>query len=192
MARYHPADFAHTIDLAWAKVQAHASDADILAVGREQVGLLSRRLLPIASDESLAEFQQLLLDEAVALRGISTAACTELIYPRSRADAAAGREAPQAVLPQEFANREQQMTQRLLRDADPANAGRYTLAERTRVFRKALAPLTQEQLKLLSSALRRQADPDATCDASIAYLRAVNQLPPEERRVALRVLYSRN
>jgi len=192
MARYHPADFAHTIDLAWAKVQAHASDADILAVGREQVGLLSRRLLPIASDESLAEFQQLLLDEAVALRGISTAACTELIYPRSRADAAAGREAPQAVLPQEFANREQQMTQRLLRDANPANAGRYTLAERTRVFRKALAPLTQEQLKLLSSALRRQADPDATCDASIAYLRAVNQLPPEERRVALRVLYSRN
>ncbi|WP_413444779.1 hypothetical protein [Herbaspirillum frisingense] len=96
------------------------------------------------------------------------------------------------MLPQEFANREQQMTQRLLRDADPANAGRYTLAERTRVFRKALAPLTQEQLKLLSSALRRQADPDATCDASIAYLRAVNQLPPEERRVALRVLYSRN
>jgi hypothetical protein len=59
-------------------------------------------------------------------------------------------------------------------------------------MRKALAPLTQEQLKLLSSPLRRQADPDATCDASIAYLRAVNQLPPDERRVALRVLYSRN
>jgi hypothetical protein len=87
-------------------------------VGREQVGLLSRRLLPIASDQSLAEFQQLLLDEAVALRGISAAACTELIYPRSRAEAVAGREAPQSALPQEFANREQVMTQRLLRDAD--------------------------------------------------------------------------
>lgn len=192
MARYHPKEFAHTIDLAWAQVQAHASDAQILAVGREQIGILSRRLLPIASDASLAEFQQLLLDQAVALRGISAAACTELIYPRSREDAAAGREAPQAVLPPEFANREQRMTQHLLRDADPANAGRYTLAERTRVIRQALAPLTQDQLKLLSSPLRRQADPEATCDASIAYLRAVNQLPPPERRVALRVLYSRN
>ena len=191
MARYHPREFAHTIDLAWAKAQAHASDAEILAVGREQVGMLSRRLLPIASDQSLAEFQQLLLDQAVALRGISAAACTELIYPRSRADAAAGREAPQAVLPPEFANREQLMTQHLLRDADPANAARYTLAERTRVIRQALAPLTQDQLRLLSSPLRRAQDPEGTCDASIAYLRALNQLPPETRRIALRVLYSR-
>jgi hypothetical protein len=133
----------------------------------------------------------LLLDQAVALRGISAAACTELIYPRSRADAAAGREAPQAVLPPEFANREQLMTQHLLRDADPANAARFTLAERTRVIRQALAPLTQDQLKLLSSPLRRAQDPEGTCDASIAYLRALNQLPPETRRIALRVLYSR-
>ncbi|MBP0598545.1 hypothetical protein J8I26_10550 [Herbaspirillum sp. LeCh32-8] len=191
MARYHPKDFARMVDLAWARVQAHASDAEILAVGREQVGVLSRKLLPIASDESLAEFQQLLLDQAVALRGISAAACSELLYPRSRADVAAGREAPQSALPQEFANRELAMTQHLLRDADPAKAGRFTLAERTRVIRKALAPLPQEQLKLLSSPERRAADPEATCDASIAYLRAVNQLAPDERRTALRVLYSR-
>lgn len=191
MARYYPKEFARTIDLAWARVQAHASDAEILAVGREQVGLLSRRLMPIASDQSLAEFQQLLLDQAVALRGISVEACTELIYPRSREDAAAGREAPQAVLPQEFANRELLMTQHLLRDADPANAAQFSLAERTRVFRQALAPLSQEQLKLLSSPLRRARDPQATCDASIAYLRALNGLPPELRRIALRVLYSR-
>ncbi|MBB5392713.1 MULTISPECIES: hypothetical protein [unclassified Herbaspirillum] len=191
MARYHPKDFAHMVDLAWALAQAHASDAEILAVGREQVGILSRKLLPIASDESLQQFQQLVLDQAVALRGISAAACTELIYPRSRADAAAGRETPQAVLPQEFANREMAMTQRLLRDADPANAVRFTLGERTRVIRRALAPLSQEQLRLLSSPERRQADPDATCDASISYLRAVNELPAEERKIALRVLYSR-
>ncbi|MBO9536796.1 hypothetical protein [Herbaspirillum sp.] len=191
MARHYQQDFARMVDLAWAQVQAHAPDAAILAVGREQVGILSRRLLPIASDASLAEFQQLVLDQAVALRGISAAACTELIYPRSRADAAAGREAPQAALPQEFANREMAMTQHLLRDADPANAARFTLGERTRVIRRALAPLSQEQLKLLSSPERRQADPDATCDASIAYLRAVNELPADERKVALRVLYSR-
>lgn len=191
MARYHPKEFARMVDLAWQKAQAHASDAEILAVGREQVGLLSRKLLPIASDESLAEFQQLLLDQAVALRGISAASCGELLYPRSRADAQAGREAPQAALPPEFAAREMTMTQRLLRDADPANAGRFTLAERTRVIRRALAPLSQEQLKLLSSAERRDADPESACDASIAYLRAVSQLPPDERRMALRVLYSR-
>ncbi|WP_432240465.1 hypothetical protein [Herbaspirillum robiniae] len=192
MARYHPKEFARMVDLAWARVQARASDAEILAVGREQVGILSRKLLPIASDASLAEFQQLVLDQAVALRGISAAACSELFYPRSRADAIAGREAPQAALPQEFANREQLVTQHLLRDADPANAGRFTLAERTRVIRKALAPLTQDELKLLSSPERRQSDPEATCDASIAYLRAVNQLPDDERKAALRVLYSRN
>lgn len=192
MARYHPKDFAHMVDLAWTRVQAHASDAEILAVGRAQVGLLSRRLLPIASDESLEEFHQLLLDQAVALRGISAAACTELFYPRSRVDAETGREAPQAILPQDFANREMAMTQHLLRDADPANAARFTLAERTRVIRQALAPLPREQLQLLSSAERRQADPDAACDASIAYLRAVRQLPEAQRKIALRVLYSRN
>jgi len=60
------------------------------------------------------------------------------------------------------------------------------------VIRKALAPLTQDELKLLSSPERRQSDPEATCDASIAYLRAVNQLPDDERKAALRVLYSRN
>ena len=191
MARYHPEDFARMIDRAWTLAQAHATDAEILAVGREQVGILSRKLLPIASDESLEEFQQLALDQAVALRGISAAACTELIYPRSRSDAAVGRETPQAALPSAFANREMAMTQHLLRDADPANAARITLGERTRVIRRALAPLSQEQLKLLSSPERRQADPEATCDASIAYLRAVNELPPDERKVALRVLYSR-
>lgn len=190
MARYHPQAFAHMVDLAWARVQAHASDAEILAVGREQVGLLSRRLLPIASDQSLEEFQQLVLDQAVALRGISAAACAELFYPRPRADA--GRDAPQVALPPEFANREQLVTQHLLRDADPANAVRSTLVERTRLIRKALAPLAREQLQLLSSPPRRQADPEATCDASIAYLRAVSQLPAPERRTALRVLYSRN
>lgn len=192
MARYHPQAFAHMVDLAWSKVQAMAPDAEILAVGREQVGILSRSLLPIASDESLAEFQQLVLDQAVALRGISVAACVELIYPRSRADAAAGREAPQAALSQDFANREMAMTQHLLRDANPAQAGRFSLADRTRIIRRALAPLSQQQLKLLSSAEGRAADPEGTCDASIAYLRAVNELPADERRLALRVLYSRN
>ena len=192
MARYHPQDFARMIDLAWARVQAHASDADITAVGREQVGVLSRKLLPIASDASLQEFQQLLLDQAVALRGISASACTELIYPRSRSDAVAGREAPQAALSPEFASRELAMTQHLMRDASAANATRFSLAERTRVIRRALAPLTQDQLKLLSSQQRRQADPNATCDASIAYLRAVTELPADERRTALRVIYSRD
>jgi len=191
MARHHPREFARMIDLAWARVQAHASDAEILAVGREQVGLLSRKLLPIASDAALAEFQQLLLDQAVALRGISAAACVELIYPHSRTDAVAGREMPQAALSTEFAAREMRMTRHLLRDADPANAVRFTLAERTRVIRQALAPLSQDTLKMLSSPQRRQADPEATCDASIDYLRAINALPPDERKTALRVLYSR-
>lgn len=187
MWRYHPDDFARMIDLAWAKVEAHAIDSDILNVGRQQIGALTRRVLPIASDSSLQEFQQLVLDQAIALRKVSPLACTELIYPRQK-----GQPAPQVILPPEFANRELGMTLKLLRDAKPSNIGHFTLRERTMVIRKALRALSQDQLKLLSSAQLREADPVATCDASIAYLAAVNDLPNEERVKTLRVLYSRN
>ncbi|MFL9924771.1 hypothetical protein PQR62_10880 [Herbaspirillum lusitanum] len=190
LARHYPLEFKRIVDLAWTRAQASATDNEILAASREQLGMVTRRLLPIASDRALAEFQQLVLDQAEALRIKSATACTELIFPGARAsNSGAG---PQALLPPDFAAREMKVTMTLISDSDPLNARRFTQREKAAALRKALSSLSRDELKLLSSPAARVGNPVATCNATVAYLQAVNNLPEDERATVFRMLYSQD
>lgn len=180
----YPHDFENITDKAWAQVKARKSDAEVMAAGREQVTLLVGKLLPIASDASLVDFNRLVLDQAEALGRKSTAACVELIFPT-------GRVMNKTVfLSPDMAARELALLGDLIRDSDVRNASRISKHEFEQIVTKVQGSLTQEQVQIFVSKEKRTASPSATCGAIIAYLRALNTIPDTERARSLRAIYS--
>lgn len=182
----YPNEFEKVVDKAWTKVEARKSDGEVMAAGREQVGLLMGKLLPIASDVSLLDFNRLILDQAEALSRKSTAACVELIFPTGRQMNIA------AFLPPELAARELAFLSDLIRGSDARNAKKISKQEVELVVTKVLGSLTPEQVQMLVSEEKRAASSSATCGAVVAYLRALNAIPETERARSLRAIYATN
>lgn len=182
----YPNEFEKVVDKAWAKVEARKSDAEVMAAGREQMSLLMGKLLPIAADAALLDFNRLILDQAEALSRRSTAACVELMFPTGRQMNMA------AFLPPELAARELALLNDLIRDSDARNAEEVSEQEFERVSKKVLGSLTQDQVQMLVSEEKRATSSSAACEAVVAYLRALNAIPETERARSLRAIYATN
>lgn len=180
----YPNEFEKVVDKAWAKVEARKSDAEVMAAGREQISLLMDKLLPIAEDASLLDFNRLILDQAVALSRRSTVACVELIFPTGR------KMNTGAFLPPELVARELALLNDLIRSSDARNAKKISKQESERVVTRTLGSLTQDQVQMLASAEKRATSSSAACEAVVAYLRALNAIPETERALSLRAIYA--
>lgn len=182
----YPSEFDQIIDKAWAKVEARKSDGEVMAAGREQIGQLMSRLLPIASDASLVDFNALILAQAEALGRKSSTACVELVFPTGKPINTV------ALLPPELAARELAFMNELIRGSDARHAKKFSKQESERVVMKALAALSQDQVQMLVSQEMRAASPPVACAAVIAYLRALNAIPERDRARSLRAIYATN
>lgn len=187
----YPADFKRIVDLAWRQVQAKTADREIIAAARAQLNQIRARLLPLASDKSLMDFQHLLLERAQALQPHSSAACVALIFPGDAASATASASAHIA-LPQEFIDRESHFTAALIRDSSPDNQRHFSQEETRQAIAYLLTSLTPAQHQLLRSPQQRAAAPEAACAMVISYLKALDTQPELLRKRTLRMLYSRN
>lgn len=182
----YPGEFEQIIDKAWAKIEARKSDGEVMAAGREQVGQLMGRLLPIASDASLLDFNRLIHDQAEALSRKSAAACVELIFPTGTSMNTA------AILPPDLVARELAFMNDLIRGSDARNAKKFSKQESEQVVMKVLGSLTPDQVQMFVSEEKRAAAPAAACAAVVAYLGALNAIPERDRARSLRVIYAAN
>lgn len=182
----YPSEFDQIIDKAWEKVEARKSDAEVMAAGRAQIDQLITRLLPIASDASLADFVALMFDQAEALSRKSSTACVELIFPTGKPMNTA------ALMPPELAARELALMNELIRGSDPRHAEKSSKQDSDDVIMKVLASLSQDQIQMLGSQEMRAASPPAACASVIAYLRALNTIPERDRARSLRIIYTTN
>ncbi|EJL87531.1 hypothetical protein PMI16_02875 [Herbaspirillum sp. CF444] len=181
----YPDDFQRIVDDAWKKAQDKRPDSEIVAAARTQLNRMTDRLLPIASDKSLMDFQHLLLERAEALRLQNSEACAATLFPGAQT-------APARVsLPREFTDREARFTAAMIRDSSPDNRKTFSKEETQQAVRTLLASLTPAQQQLLASPQQRAASPGATCAMVIAYLKAIDMQPEVMRKHTLRVLYSR-
>ena len=182
----YPADFNRIVDSAWKKAQDKRPDREIVAVARAELNQMTGRLLPMASDKSLMDFQHLLLERAEALRLQNSEACVATLFPGSQTVHA------RVSLPQEFTDREARFTAAMIRDSSPANRKAFTPEETQQTISYLLAALTPEQQQLLKSPPLRAASPGAACAMVVAYLKAIDTQPEMMRKRTLRVLYSRH
>ena len=182
----YPNEFEQLIDKAWTKVKARKSDGEVMAAGREQISQLMGKLLPIASDASLIDFNRLILDKAEALSRKSATACVELIFPTGKLMNIA------AILPPDLAARERVFMNDLILGSDIRNAKKFSKKESERVVIKILGSLASDQVQMFVSEEKRAASPVAACTAAVAYLRKLNAIPMRDRARSLRAIYTGN
>ena len=182
----YPDDFKRIVDGAWKKAQDKRPDSEIVAVARSQLSQMTDRLLPMASDKSLMDFQHLLLERAEALLPQNSEACAATLFPGAQTVHA------KVSLPQEFTDREARLTAAMIRDSSPDNRKSFSKEETQQTVRMLLASLTPAQQQLLASPQQRTASPGATCAMVIAYLKAIDTQPEVMRTHTLRALYSQH
>jgi hypothetical protein len=142
------------------------------------------RLLPIVADTALLDFNLFIASQAKAVERHSPEACVELFFPTGKVTNA------MASLPKEFVTRELEILTEMIRTSDSRNARRFSTAELATIIKQVLGRLTQEQIRLLASGQLRAASPKDSCDAVIAYLNVMNDIPKSERARSLRAVYS--
>lgn len=186
LAAKYPKEFNEIVEKAWVQVQARRPDGEVMAAARGQVSQLTAKLLPIAADTTLLDFNLLIAAQAEALGKRSPEACVELIFPTGKPINTA------ALLPRELATRELELMSEMIRTSDPRNARRVSKQEVERIVQRALGPLPPDQIQLLVSEQLRSASPRDACEAVVAYLNALNSIPEGERARSIRAIYSSN
>lgn len=185
-AERFPDDFEKMLDVAWARVEKGATDAEITSVARTYLLPSLYKVLPQASNETLVAYAALMLDEVTALNRISTAACSEMVFPTGNGLNAA------AFLPNSLAQRELRLLATAMREADPARALKPTQKMLEAVAVKSLAGMPQDQVSAFVDPKRRSQNPDLTCQAAASFFRNINALPASDQAYSVRVLFASN
>ena len=186
LAARYPNEFNEIVERAWAQVQARRSDGEVMAAARAQVSQITAKLLPIVADTTLLDFNLLIAAQAEAMGKRSPEACVELIFPTGKPINIA------ALLPTELAARELELMTEMIRTSDPRNARRFSKPETERIVQRVLGPLPPAQIQFLVSEQLRSTSPRDTCQAVVAYLNALNNIPEGERARSIRAIYSSN
>jgi hypothetical protein len=184
IAMKYPEEYEKLIDKAWAQVQARRPDNEVTAAARAQIGELTSRLLPITSDTTLLNFSIFVAEEVETVGKKSPETCVEMVFPTGKPINIG------ALVPKGLAQRELALMAEMVNTSDLRNARHFSDAESQKAFQPILERLTTEQLQFLLSPQLREKSPRDACDATIAYLKAINSIPENERAHTIRALYS--
>lgn len=181
--RYHE-EFEQIVDEIWVRIQQRQTDVEVFSAGRTRLMQFYSKLMPLASDESLFALNQIILDQATALRTKSAEACVEVVFPSGKAS-----NAP-ALIPVELTRRELDLVTQIILSADPKNRTAVNQNAMQHVFENVRQQLSEQQIQIITSPeFRSTTDPDETCSAVIAYLKVIDSLAPNDKRIALRSTY---
>lgn len=184
LAQKYPEEFEKVTNETWERIQRRQSDAEVFTAARLQMMQFYSKLMPLASDEALLALSQLILDQATALRTRSAEACVELVFPTGKASNAS------ALIPPDLARRELDIVTQMILSADQRNRVIVKPNAMQRIFEKVGQQLSDRQIQLITSPeLKSTADPAEMCSAVVAYLKAIDSLPPSDRKIALRSSY---
>lgn len=142
----YPEEFETVINVAWAKIEARASDIEVMTAARQQVSQLWGKLLPIASDESLVEFVRFIHNQAVFLRNKNPIACSEIIFPTgANIDTA-------SLFPPDLVAQEMALMNKFIRESDIRFARIYSDHEYESTAIRVFSYLTESQAEIFISA----------------------------------------
>jgi len=185
IAERSPAAFERFVNAAWKKLQAGATDTEVMTAARQELSTVIPQYLPLADDATLLDYQQLMLDQLQILQKKDPAACVEVAYPSGKAINIAG------LLPKELTTRELALIGRVMRQADSARSMKPSPEAVQRVATRAAKNMTREQIVAFSDESTRRASPPALiCAATINFMLGFNAIPVRDRPQALRTLYS--
>lgn len=184
MAKRFPSEFEKIIEAAWRKARQGATDAEVIVAARREIVAKLPGLVAIATDDTIAAYHRLKLEQLEALRTRDVAACAEMAFPTGKSRNVVGN------LPPELVKRELALMTSVLKEADEARRIKPNQRELVRVARRAALRIPTEQREAFKDeATRRRAGPAVSCAAAIAFSAGLQAFPASERAQALRLLF---
>lgn len=185
LAERSPKDFDDIIEASWKKVQQGVKDAEVIAAARAQLGIVLQRYFPLASDETLIEYQKLMQEQLEALRAKDSLACAEMVFPSGKPMLVVGN------MPQDLRNREGNLTTKMLKEADAKRAIKSSPKDSAQIAQRSFAGMTPDQLKVFSDeGARKLSSSSLVCEAAIKFFSNLNSIPLADRGRSLRIIYA--
>ncbi len=178
--------YKRILDSAWAMVEQGKSDADVITAARAEVTKLAGKLIPLASNETLAAYSSLLYEQISHISKLDSKACVELIFPSGAGINTA------SFLSKELQKRELDLMFRVVNEADASRVIKVTDKQVDAVVGPLLEDMSEAELAAVASKEARDKDLNAACSAGVKYLGAINRLPVADKARTMRVLYSGN
>ena len=178
--------YKRILDSAWAMVEQGKSDADVITAARAEVTVLAGKLIPLASNETLAAYSSLLYEQISHISKLDSKACVELIFPSGASINTA------SFLSKELQKRELDLMFRVVNEADASRAIKVTEKQVDAVVGPLLEDMSEAELAAVASKEARDKDLNAACSAGVKYLGAINRLPVADKARTMRILYSGN
>ncbi|HEX9932911.1 MAG TPA: hypothetical protein VGB08_08735 [Allosphingosinicella sp.] len=177
----HPDVAERAAQVGWAARSSGKNDGEIAAAMRGVVIEAMPRMFRHAPDEVLEGFLRLVIDQIHLVRAISYTACNQL---------ARGRGGGPGLLPQAMVDRELALYQQAI-EAPPVEV-EFDAAAAEEIFTRMLSQLPEEQAEALAAAQEpdQAADLPSLCEGALAMYQGVAALPPADRRLALRLMFT--
>lgn len=175
-ARY-PEVTSSMIEEAWRAKEAGLNDNEIVSAGRAVLMKNYHRILASASDALLADYLDLVIEQAEAARALSFEACDKAFK---------GELNVAATLPKPLVDREVELLTKVL--ASPVAEARKPAASVQALIGPLAARLPADQLAAVGATGDDYSRP-ARCDGMIALLREIRKLRPAERTQVIQTLF---
>jgi hypothetical protein len=175
-ARY-PEITSGMIEEAWRAKEAGLNDNEIVSAGRAVLMKNYHRILASASDALLADYLDLVVEQAEAARALSFEACDKAFK---------GQLNVAATLPKPLVDREVELLTKVL--ASPVAGARRPTAPVEALIGPLANRLPVDQLAAVGATGDDYSRP-ARCDGMIALLREIQKMPPAERTQVIQALF---
>lgn len=180
LERHFPGTIDAAVKAAWMERTQGGIDSAVGNAARNVVGERYPALLAAASDDSLDEFANIMVDQLGAAKGVSVEACRLLL---------AGQLNIAQVLSPDLVQREHDWALGVLQadklvERAPVDAGEYQ-----RTMAEATADLPPGALDVMAAPAEFANEPGRQCDATLALYRNILKLPEAPRHLLLRGMF---
>jgi hypothetical protein len=186
IADKQPESYKRIVDSAWAMMEQGKSDAGVMTAARAEITQMTVKLVPLASNETLVAYTDLLYEQIRYVGKVDANACVEMIFPSGASINTA------SFLSKDLQKRELDLMYRVVNEADTARAIKVNDKQVEAAVIPLLQDLSEGELAAIGSKEARDKDRDLACSAAIKYLGALNRLPAATKARTLRIIYSGN
>jgi len=175
-----PGTAGKAVDLGWVVTEQGGTDADMINAVRRVFINVYPKLLKTADGDTLDGFVTLLINEMSAARSLSGDACAKLMV---------GKLDITKTLPQDIVEQEEDFLWKALANPTPAKRSSPDPVQVAMAFQTAFTILPPQYIPVVANMKAYSSQPDLVCEATIAFYRAIAELPKQQRHVALQGVF---
>jgi len=186
IAQKQSESYKKIVDSAWTMMEQGKSDAEVMMAARTEVTQMAVKLLPLAANETLVAYANLLYEQILYISKADANACVEMIFPSNAAINSA------SFLSKDLQKRELDLMYRVVDEADNSRAIKVSDEQVGAAIGPLLASLSDGELAAMESKAARDKDIEVACSAAVKYLGALSRLPLSTKARTFRIIYSSN